>query len=158
MTRPIIPLLSLLLLALLLPSHASAADRYAVYQSDTPFADVMDGLRFAIQQRGMYINNVMEMNAMLERTGKDLGLGTPLFGEAESIEFCSAVLSRKMIREDPRRIVNCPFIIAVYTLPEEADTTYVVHRRIPRAEVEASAAMAEVAAMLEDVAEEAISW
>ncbi len=65
----------------------------------------------------------MHMNEMLERTGEDLGLGGALYGQAESVEFCSAVLSRKMISEDPRRIVNCPFIIAVYTLPGEPNAT-----------------------------------
>jgi hypothetical protein len=98
------------------------------------------------------------MNEMLERTGEDLGLGGALFGEAESVEFCSAVLSRKMISEDPRSIVNCPFIIAVYTLPGQPDVTYVAHRRYASEEIEQSAAMAEVAEMLKSVAEEAISW
>jgi uncharacterized protein (DUF302 family) len=135
-----------------------SAEEYAVYESDSGFSDVMDGLKLAIQQRGMFINNVMHMNEMLERTGEDLGLGGPLYEQAESVEFCSAVLSRKMISEDPRRIVNCPFIIAVYTLPGEPETTYVAHRVIPSAETEQSEAMKEVAAMLQDVAEDAISW
>jgi uncharacterized protein (DUF302 family) len=157
--RPMNLLKTLLVAALALTATSiHAADRYAVYESDSSFSDVMDGLKLAIQQRGMFINNMMHMNEMLERTGEDLGLGGPLFGQAESIEFCSAVLSRKMISEDPRRIVNCPFIIAVYTLPDAPGTTYVAHRVIPDSETEDSEAMAEVAAMLEDVAEEAVSW
>jgi len=155
MHRFSILLLSILLLA---SANASTADRYAVYESDSAFADVMDGLKLAIQQRGMFINNVMHMNEMLERTGEDLGLGGALFGDAESVEFCSALLSRKMISEDPRRIVNCPFIIAVYTLPDQPDVTYVAHRQYTAEETGQSAAMAEVAEMLKSVAEEAISW
>ncbi|WP_058553566.1 hypothetical protein [Thiohalocapsa sp. ML1] len=135
-----------------------AADRYAVYESDSSFEDVVDGLTLAIQERGMYINNVMHMDEMLERTGKDLGMEQKLYGHAQSIEFCSAVLSRKMIAEDPTHIVQCPFIIAVYTLPDAADTTYVVHRAIPAAEREGSAVMGEVADMLRDVANAAVSW
>ncbi len=137
---------------------ATVADDYAVYESESSFSDVMDGLKLAIQQRGMFINNVMHMNDMLERTGNDLGLGGPLFGQADSVEFCSAVLSRKMISEDPRRIVNCPFIIAVYTLPDESETTYVAHRKISAAETEQSPAMREVAAMFEQIAGDAVSW
>lgn len=148
----------ILSLLLLCTAAQTAADDYAVYESDSSFSDVMDGLKLAIQQRGMFINNLMHMNEMLERTGADLGLGGPLFGDADSVEFCSAVLSRKMISEDPRRIVNCPFIIAVYTLPGEPDTTYVAHRKIPASETEQSPAMQEVATMLEEVAEEAVSW
>jgi uncharacterized protein (DUF302 family) len=154
-----IPFSRLVLGALLVAAVSTAsAEEYAVYESDSGFSDVMDGLKLAIQQRGMFINNVMHMNEMLERTGEDLGLGGPLYEQAESIEFCSAVLSRKMISEDPRRIVNCPFIIAVYTLPGEPETTYVAHRVIPSSETEQSEAMKEVAAMLQDVAEDAVSW
>jgi uncharacterized protein (DUF302 family) len=149
--------LSLSLFALFAPTRA-AADDYRVYESDSEFSDVMDGLKLAIQQRGMFINNIMQMNEMLDRTGADLGLGGPLFGQAESVEFCSAVLSRKMITEDPRRIVNCPFIIAVYTLPDDPDTTYVAHRKIPEAETAGSEAMKEVATMFEEIAGDAVSW
>jgi hypothetical protein len=118
----------------------------------------MEGLKMAIQERGMYINNVMNMGEMLERTGKDLGMDTPLFGQAESVEFCSAVLSREMIGENPARVVNCPFIISVYTLPEVTDTTYVVHREIPADQIESSEAMAKVAEMLQSIAEAAVDW
>lgn len=138
---------------------ASLADDYAVYESESSFSDVMDGLKLAIQERGLFINNVMHMNEMLERTGQDLGAEEgALFGQADSIEFCSAVLSRKMISGDPRRIVNCPFIIAVYTLPGEPGTTYVAHRAIPSAETEQSEAMQEVATMLQAISEDAVSW
>lgn len=149
---------TILSLLLLFAAAQATADDYAVYESDSSFSDVMDGLKLAIQQRGMFINNVMHMNEMLERTGADLDLGGPLFGEAESVEFCSAVLSRKMISEDPRRIVNCPFIIAVYTLPDQPNATYVAHRKIPASETEQSTAMQEVATMLEEIAEDAVSW
>jgi uncharacterized protein (DUF302 family) len=139
-------------------SAAAPADDYAVYESDSSFQDVLDGLKLAIQERGMYINNVMHMGEMLERTGKDLGMDEVIYTNAESVEFCSAVLSRKMTAEDPTRIVNCPFIIAVYTLPDQPDTTYVVHRTVSAAETAGSAVMQEVADMLRSVAEGAVSW
>ena len=131
---------------------------HAVYESDSSFEDVMDALKLAIQERGMYINNIMHLGEMLERTGKDLGMNETIYTNADSVEFCSAVLSRKMAAEDPARIINCPFIIAVYTLPDQPDTTFVVHRTIPAAETEQSAIMREVADMLESVAEGAVSW
>lgn len=106
----------------------------------------------------MYINNVMHMGEMLERTGKDLGLGESIYERAESIEFCSAVLSRRMTEDNPARIVNCPFILSIYTLRAEPDKTYVAHGVIPPAEAESSEIMAEVAQMLKGVAEEAVSW
>lgn len=140
-------------------SHSAlGADGYAVYTSESGFDDVLEGLKMAIQERGMYINNVMNMGEMLERTGKDLGMDTPLYEQAESIEFCSAVLSREMGSENPAHVVNCPFIISVYRLPEQTDTTYVAHREIPADQVEASPAMAKVSAMLQSIAEAAVSW
>ena len=147
-----------LVLLVALQGGVTADGGYAIYESESAFADVMEGLMMAIQERGMTINNVMHMDEMLERTGKDLGLGGKLYEHARSVEFCSAVLSRKMVTENPARIVNCPFIISVYTLPGEEDKTYVVHRNIPAAETTSSEVMAEVARMLEDVAGAAAEW
>jgi uncharacterized protein (DUF302 family) len=139
-------------------AFAAQAEDYAVYESESSFEDVMDALKLAIEERGMYINNVMHMGEMLDRTGKDLGMSEQIYTHADAIEFCSAVLSRKMTAENPTRIVNCPFIVAVYTLPDQPDTTYVVHRIIPVSETESSAVMREVADMLKAVAEGAASW
>ena len=150
--------LSCALPAVLALHNAQAGNGYAVHETSSSFGDVMEGLQSAIQERGMYINNIMHMGEMLERTGKDLGLGEPIFLKAESIEFCSAPLSRKMSTEDPARIVNCPFIVSAYVLPKEPGKTYVVHREIPRDQVAASAVMAEVAENLKGIAEAAVSW
>lgn len=146
------------LISLAIPLAAAANDHYAIYESESGFDTVMEGAKMAIQERGMYINNVMNIGEMLERTGKDLGMDEVLYARAESIEFCSAVLSRRMGAENPARVVNCPFILAVYTLPGEPDKTYVAHRVIPQAEIEGSEVMAEVAEVLQGVAEGAVSW
>jgi uncharacterized protein (DUF302 family) len=147
-----------LVLSLAATQAAQAAGGYAVYESSAAFDDVMEGLKAAIGERGMYINNVMHMGEMLDRTGKDLGLGEAIYVRAESIEFCSAALSRRMTVENPARIVNCPFIVSAYVLPQEPGKTYVVHREIPPDQVAASAVMAEVADHLKAIAEAAVSW
>jgi uncharacterized protein (DUF302 family) len=141
-----------------IPAGFAADGGYAVYESDAPFEDVIDAVKLAIEERGMYINNVMHMGEMLERTGKDLGMTETIYGQAESIEFCSALLSREMTREEPARIVNCPFIISVYTLPDKEGTTFLAHRVIPQSETDTSAVMAKVSAMLKDVASSAAQW
>lgn len=123
---------------------------YKVYKSESSFDDVLQALTMAIEEKGMYINNVMHMGEMLERTGKDLGAEELLYTKAESIEFCSAVLSRRMTGDNPHRIVNCPFIISVYVLPAEPDTTYIVHRDLLMGDD--SPVMKDVAAMLESLA------
>ncbi len=151
-------LLALLVTLASVPGAGVAGSGYAVYESEAAFDDVLQGLKLAIEERGMYINNVMHMSEMLERTGKDLGMDEKIYTRAESVEFCSAVLSREMTSEDPARIVNCPFIISVYTLPDREGTTYVVHREIPQDQTEGSAVMAKIAAMLKDVAGAAVAW
>lgn len=151
-------LIGLFLAVGMISGTGAGAGGYAVYTSDAEYADVLEGLKMAIQERGLYINNVMNMGEMLERTGKDLGTDAPLYDQAESIEFCSAVLSREMSSENPAHVVNCPFIIAVYTLPEQTGTTYVAHREIPADQVESSPAMAKVADMLKAISEAAVSW
>ncbi len=140
------------------PFPVFAGGAYAVYESESDFETVMEGATMAIQERGMYINNVMHMDEMLERTGKDLGMGEKIYEKAQSIEFCSAVLSRKMTTEDPTRIVNCPFILSIYVLPGELDKTYVAHRTVSEQDVQSSEVMAEISQMLKGVAEGAVSW
>lgn len=135
-----------------------ADSTYAVYESESDFGTVMEAAKLAIQERGMFINNIMHLSDMLDRTGKDLGLKGKIYERAESIEFCSAVLSRKMMAEDPGRIVNCPFVIAIYTLPGKPGKTYVAHRVIPQRDPATSPAMSEISAMLEGVAKSATSW
>lgn len=156
-TLPMKALTTLALAFLVLPGLGLAAP-YAVYESESDFDTVMEGAKNAIAERGLYINNVMHLGEMLERTGKDLGIGGPLYSRAESIEFCSATLSRKMVAEDPNRLVNCPFILSIYTLPGQEGKTYIVHRNVPAEETASSAVMREVAAMLKGVAEGAASW
>jgi uncharacterized protein (DUF302 family) len=165
--QPLKRLLALAALALLPPlvtagteagTGPGAAPGYAVYQSQAGFDDVLGALKLAIEEQGMFINNVMHLSEMLERTGRDLGQTEPIYQRAESVEFCSAVLSREMTREEPARLVNCPFIISVYTLPNTPGKTFVVHREIPPDQVAASPVMARVAAMLKEVAGAAADW
>ena len=143
-------LLTLFLVITVLVSAMVVADQYVSYSTEERFEDVMDNIKMAIENRGMYINNVMHMSEMLERTGKDLGFDKQIYLKADSIEFCSAVLSRKMTAEDPRRIINCPFIISIYVLPTEPDKTYIAHRRL--AGDDATGVMKDVMDMLREVA------
>lgn len=159
MSTPFRRLLLAPLIAVLALSGAPASAGEAVlYESDNSFEDVLDALKLGIEERGLYINNVMNMGEMLARTGKDLGAGEVIFTRAESVEFCSAVLSRQMTAEEPGRVINCPFIIAVYTLPDRPDVTFVAHRAIPESETAGSPAMQAVAAMLKELAEAAVTW
>jgi hypothetical protein len=65
---------------------------------------------------------------MLHRTGADVGFPKPVFGQAETVQFCSALVAHRMVAADPRNVVVCPFAISVYTLAQEPKKVYVAYR------------------------------
>lgn len=139
---------ALLLAATLLATSAQAADWTIRRKVATDFAETRDSVVMAIENRGLVVNYVSHISDMLERTGADLGTHRRVYGQAETIEFCSAGLSRRMMEADPHDIVLCPFAISIYTLPGEKGT-WVAYRR-PQGK-----AAALVEPLLADIAREA---
>lgn len=128
-----------------------------IYTAKGKFEEVKENIVFAINGKGLVINNVSHIGEMLDRTGKDLGLGKQVYLKAEALEFCSATVSRKMMEADPHNIVFCPYIIAVYVLPSKPDTVYISYRRPTPVGTPASrAALKEVENLLDDIIKEAI--
>jgi len=95
-----------------------------VYQSNSSFDTTVENLQSAITNRGMLVSKVLYVSDMLNRTGKDLGYPNPVYINAKSIEFCSAKISHRMIKESPLNLVVCPFTIAVFVKVEEPDKVY----------------------------------
>jgi hypothetical protein len=110
------------------------------------FAEVKDNLVLAIQSRGLKIDYTAHIGNMLERTGKDVGSTQRVFGNAEALQFCSAVVSRKMMEKKASNIAYCPYVIALYTLPKDPKTVYVVYRK----------SLPEVDALLAGIVKEAL--
>lgn len=109
---------------------AEARDNYMrMYVVDSSFENVRDDLELAITGRGIKINTVSHIGAMLSRTGKDVGASKKIFEHAQAFEFCSATVSRATMEADPHNIVFCPYVIAVYSLAGEKDRTYLSFRR-----------------------------
>ena len=105
---------------LCLPLSAMASEGYTVlFKTQGTFQDVRDALQFAIEGKGLKINHTNKIAEMLERTGKDLGMTRQVYVNGEQFEFCSAKLSREMMEADARAMVMCPYIISVYTLPND---------------------------------------
>ncbi|MGA9667463.1 MAG: DUF302 domain-containing protein [Gallionella sp.] len=107
----------------------AAGDHMAVFTKAGSFDDVRDAVDMAITGRGLVVNNVSHVGEMLERTGKDIGETRQIFLKAEVLEFCSAVVSRKMMESDPDNIVFCPYAISVYVLPEKPGEVRVAYRK-----------------------------
>jgi uncharacterized protein (DUF302 family) len=118
------------------PNHQSssvpdgAADGYmAVFTKTGKFEDVRDDVEMAITGRGLVVNNVSHVGEMLDRTGKDLGDDRQIFLKAEALEFCSAVVSRKMMEAAPDNIIFCPYIISIYVLPGKPNEVRIAYRK-----------------------------
>lgn len=121
------------------------------------FEDLRERVVMAIEGRGMVINYTAKIGDMPARTGKDIGSARAIYAKAELLEFCSARLSRDAIEADARNIVFCPYGIAVYTLPAEADKVYVSYRELgalgsPRSRT----ALRAVDKMLDEIVREAV--
>ena len=112
-------------------SVAANGDESAVilYKSSNDYADTKENVEMAITDRGMLISGTLHVSDMLNRTGPDLGYNKNIYKKAESIEFCSAVLSHRMIMSDYRNLVICPFTIAIFVKAEEPEQVYVAFRR-----------------------------
>jgi uncharacterized protein (DUF302 family) len=129
----------------------------AIFTRQGSFADVRESVEMAITGRGFVINNISHVGDMLERTGKDLGGGKQVFIKAESLEFCSATVSRKMMEADPDNIVFCPYIISIYVLPEKPGEVRVAYRKTQLTGSAASRkALKEVNVLLTEIIKEAI--
>ncbi len=124
-------MLSVFLYTLVLPVSAhSGQDKYMrLFSIKGNYADVREDLEMAITDRGMIISSVAHIGNMLARTRKDVGSNKHIFVKAESLEFCSSVISRGMMEADPHNIVFCPYIISIYTLPGEKNRVHLAYRR-----------------------------
>jgi len=129
-----------------------------LYTTKGSFDDVRQDVEIAITNRGLVVDHVSHISDMLERTGKDLGLPGNIFGKAESLQFCSATVSRRMMQADPSNIVFCPYGIVVYTLPKDPKTVYVGYRRPELVGSEASkASLKAVEELLDGIVKEAVN-
>jgi len=125
-----------------------------IYQSEESFEDVIDNIKMAVEERGMLVSGILHVSDMLNRTGPDLGY-KQVFNKAESVEFCSAVISHKMTQVAVENLAICPFTISVYVKSAAPDQLYVAYRRQQLAG-EASAVTAEIYTLLDGIVKESI--
>ncbi|MCI4662036.1 MAG: DUF302 domain-containing protein [Neomegalonema sp.] len=120
-----------------------------VYQSADAFDDATFALENAIIEAGLKVDHVSHVGEMLERTRGDVGSDVIVFGQADVYQFCSAVLSRKVMEIDPLNIAHCPYGVFVAQAPGEDGAVLVGYRKLPEGE------MQEVQALLDGLAREA---
>jgi len=150
---------SLLLFTLCLPVWAQPVtpddSPIRVYRSDMEYDEVRSNLEMAITGQGMRITNTLHISEMLERTAADTGLDKKLYENAESLEFCSILMSYKMSAANPANMATCPLTISIYQKAGDTENTYVAFRR-PAMLGDASDVERALLEMLDEIVEEAI--
>jgi uncharacterized protein (DUF302 family) len=135
---------------LMLTAAPALAQDVVSYDTDQSFDDVVFGLASTILDQGLIVHHVIHPGGMLERTRKDLGSDVVLFTQADVYSFCSAALSRKVMKTDPMNIRFCPYDIFVMVRPDTPQTTTIGFRSFLDGE------MKEVDALLDSIARAAI--
>lgn len=113
---------------------AALADNAFTYDFDGTFDDATFAVESAILGQGLVIDSVSHVGDMLNRTGADVGSDTEIFKNADIFLFCSAVISRQVMEQDPMNITHCPYGIFVL---ENADGVIVGHRDYPDGSMQA---------------------
>jgi len=141
----------------LAPLAAGAQGHIVAYPVDAAFDDVRLDLENAIINRGLVIDYEAFVGDMLARTAADVGAERALFTRAESLQFCSALLSRRMMEADPANLGFCPHIVFAYEEPGAVGRVHVGYRRLPDEDGSDAtrAALAEINALMDAIVREA---
>lgn len=115
------PILSLTLAALL--SLPAAAEDMFTFNMQVDFDDAVFIMEQAITERGLVIDSVSHVGAMLARTKEDVGGTKDLFAHAQIMSFCSAAVSREVMEAKITNIQYCPYNIYIYQMSDDAPVT-----------------------------------
>jgi len=142
---------------LCLPLSAIASEGYTVlFKTQGTFQDVRDSLQFAIEGKGLKINHTNKIAEMLARTGTAVGATKQVYVDGEQFEFCSSTISRQMMEADPHAMVMCPYILSVYTIPNDKNV-YIAYRKPgPTRNPTLKKALADVETLLNDIIKQAM--
>lgn len=123
-------------IASLLSLSTLQAGEAITYTVQEDIEDVLFLLESEIIGRGLKIDNVSHVGAMLDRTALDVGAKEKIFYRAEVYSFCSATVSRQVMEINPANLSYCPYTIFAYTTPDSMDTTTVGFDDFPENEMQ----------------------
>jgi uncharacterized protein (DUF302 family) len=98
------------------------------YSFDGSFDDATFAVESAIVGKGLVVDYVSHVGAMLNRTAQDVGSDVKLYDNAQIFIFCSAVVSREVMEADPSNLVHCPY--GIYVADRGGEVT-IGHRDFP---------------------------
>lgn len=107
---------------------------YAVEQVNGTFEDIYLDLESAILAKGLVVDYVGHVNAMLERTAETVGSVTAdgskdPYREARYLQFCSAKLTHEVLSANPLNMAICPYVVFIFELNGEPGVVHVGYRR-----------------------------
>ena len=144
--------LLLIVLGGVLPIISLASEGIITKAVNTDFADVRIDIDNAIANRGFVVDFKSNIGAMLERTAADVGSSGAVFKHAETWQFCSSILSRKMVEVDPANIAYCPYTIFAYETIEKPGVVVVGFRLLSVEDGASKAILDEINGHLEAIA------
>ena len=125
-----------------------------VTKVEEEFDVIKENVELAITGKGLKLSGTLHVSDMLNRTGKDLGFDKQIFEKAESVEFCSALISHKMAIASPENISICPFTVAIYSYKDKPNTIYLSYRK-PQLAGDAEEVSKDINDLLSSIVEEA---
>ncbi len=125
-----------------------------VYTTRGDFNNVRADLVDAIKARGLVVSYQAHTGSMLQRTAGAVGAMTSVYDYADTLLFCSAELTHKLLAANPHHVTLCPYSISVYTLSTEPDTVYLAIR----APVEGVPVYREIQELLEGIIYDTVEW
>lgn len=130
------------------PTARADSNHVTVYSVSGKYAEVLQDTADAIVNRGFKIDYRAYIGDMLARTGSDVGSTKKIYIDAQSLQFCSAVYSRRTMEADPANIAYCPYVIFVY---ERADKPGIIHVGFRRLDEEGSASSRSALGAVNDI-------
>ena len=153
-------LLSLVTILLTLSAFVFNASAQPTREYSTPgeFEDVRADVEDAIVNKGLVIEYVGKIAAMLARTAESVGNPEAIYKEANYFTFCSAPLTHKSVAAHAKNIGICPYSIYVYELIKQPGKVYVGYRR-PLADGSPASrkALGAIDKLLDEIVKDAIS-
>jgi len=149
------PLLVLAIFSFLWAPAAIGSNPIVTHLVEEEFEYIVDNVRNAVIERGMIIANELHASEMLNRTAPDLDIESNVFLHAVSVEFCSAMISHRLVAAHASNMVLCPFTISIYVRPEDPDMVYIAYIP-PSAGEESAEILKEVETMLQAIVMESL--
>jgi uncharacterized protein (DUF302 family) len=138
-------------------SPARADEMKTYVKRGMAYDDVKMDIETAIEGKGLKIGAVGDLGDMLARTQADIAKGPVIYKAAHYYQFCSAMLTHKLMAADPNNIGHCPFIMFSYETVSKPGEVVVGYRTVTRTGSAATrAVLDEVDAMFDAIARDAI--